>query len=379
MFTLCHSILYYKRKQGFMDAEKIQEKIKEIEQEIKSLPYHKGTEHHIGKLRAKLAKLRAEIIKTKSRKTAASSFAVKKQGDATVVLIGLPSVGKSTLLNKLTGSKSKVGHYPFTTLDVIPGSLHYQGAQIQIFDVPGLISGAAGGKGGGKEILSVVRVTDLLVLIASAQEPKTFGLMEKELELAGVRINQEKPGIFIEKRLKHGIEILGNPGLSPQTIKSLAQEFKMPNAKITFKKKVSQDELIDALMGNRVYAPGIKVISKTDLLSPKEEKKLLEKFKDCLFISSKKNLGLEQLKEKIFQELNIIRVYLRQTLRAKPEKKPLICKKETTVLEAARKISQDLAQEIKGAKIKGSSARHLNQFVGPNHKLQDQDQIFFVK
>lgn len=365
-----------------MNEEKIKKQIEEIEKEIETTPYHKGTEHHIGKLKAKLAKLRHQIIETqKKKKGCGRGFAVKKQGDATAVLVGMPSVGKSTLLNRLTKAESKVGHYPFTTLTVIPGVMHYKGAHIQIFDVPGLIKGAAVGRGSGKEILSVVRVADLLVLIASAEDPETLKLMEKELRLAGVRIEQKPPLIEIEKRNRDGIEISGAPSsISEKTIKSLLQSFKIINAKIIFREKINQDQLIDTLLGNRVYVPAIKVFSKADLINSEQQKSLCKKIGDeCLFVSSKYNIGIEELKRRIFEKLDLVRIYLRQSPKAKPEKEPLIGRRGMTVKEAAERISEKLAEEIKGAKIKGPSALFLNQLVGKNHCLQDEDQIFFVK
>ena len=82
--------------------------------------YNKATSHHIGKLKAKLSKLKEESLQRSSGGTKGQGFHVKKSGDATVVLVGFPSVGKSTLLNNITNAESKVGAYQFTTLDIVP-------------------------------------------------------------------------------------------------------------------------------------------------------------------------------------------------------------------------------------------------------------------
>ena len=110
----------------------IEEKIKDIEDEIQKTPYNKATSHHIGKLKAKLSKLKEESLQRSSGGHKGQGFHVKKTGDATVVLVGFPSVGKSTLLNEITNAESKVGAYQFTTLDIVPGVMEHKNAKIQV-------------------------------------------------------------------------------------------------------------------------------------------------------------------------------------------------------------------------------------------------------
>ena len=145
----------------------IPEKIKAIQDEIGRTQLNKATEHHIGLLKAKIAKLKREqeAVQTKKSSKKSDGFDVRRSGDATVVFIGLPSVGKSTLLNALTGSKSSVGAFQFTTVTVVPGILDYRGAKIQMLDLPGIIKGASSGKGLGKRILSVARSADIVLLV----------------------------------------------------------------------------------------------------------------------------------------------------------------------------------------------------------------------
>ncbi len=157
------------------------EKIKQIEEEMKKTQINKKTEHHIGLLKAKLARLREEL-ETSTSKGGGPAFEIRKGGDATVVLIGLPSVGKSTILNRLTNAKSKVAAYAFTTLTVVPGILRLNGADIQILDLPGIISGASSGRGRGRRVLSVARNADLVLLVLDVFQPGQVQLLKNERE-----------------------------------------------------------------------------------------------------------------------------------------------------------------------------------------------------
>src|SRR3989475_3390748 len=165
---------------------------------MKKTQINKKTEHHIGLLKAKLARLREELESSTS-KGGGEAFEIRKGGDATVVLIGLPSVGKSTILNRLTNVKSKVAAYAFTTLTVVPGILRLNGADIQILDLPGIISGASSGRGRGRRVLSVARNADLVMLVLDVFQPGQVQLLKSELHAMGIRIDQRPPDVVISR------------------------------------------------------------------------------------------------------------------------------------------------------------------------------------
>src|ERR687892_1719786 len=190
----------------------IPEKIKEIQDQIHRTQINKATEFHIGLLKAKIARLKREMQENVHGKTMHSGgenigFDVRKAGDATVVLIGLPSVGKSTLLNALTNAKSRVASYQFTTLTAVPGIMEYRGARIQILDLPGIIEGAAAGRGIGKRVLSVARNADLVLIVLDVFQPHHLGILKNELAEIGIKIDEQPPNIVVEKTSMGGISI----------------------------------------------------------------------------------------------------------------------------------------------------------------------------
>lgn len=94
---------------------------------------NKATAGHLGLLKARLAKLRRELITPKGGGGGTGEgFDVAKTGDARVGFVGFPSVGKSTLLSNLAGVYSEVAAYEFTTLTTVPGCIKYKGAKIQV-------------------------------------------------------------------------------------------------------------------------------------------------------------------------------------------------------------------------------------------------------
>jgi hypothetical protein len=357
----------------------ITEQISNIEKEIRETPYHKGTEHYIGKLRAKLARLREKQLEDaiKSKSGGGGGYAVKKQGDATVVLVGPPSAGKSTLLNKLTNAKSKIAPYEFTTVTVIPGMLDYRDAKLQILDVPGLIEGAEIGKGKGREVLSVVRGADLLVLISDIQRPKVFKDIETTLYDSGIRINTSPPLMNIEKKVKGGITIHSNikQNISKETIKEMASTFRIPNGDIVIKEKLTMDRLVDAFSKNRIYIPAIYVINKSDM-AKKLEKKKLDNID--IIISSKKGINIDELKELMWEKLELVRVYLIKEKEKPNKNNPLIMKKEQTLADVARKIGEEFAEEKEKAIIWGKGSKFPGQEISLSTKIQEGMMVRFI-
>lgn len=358
----------------------LDEDIKAIEDEIRKTKYNKATSHHIGKLKAKLARIKDEVQKRASSKSGGEGYSVRKSGDATVVLVGFPSVGKSTLLNSLTDAESEIGAYEFTTLSVIPGAMEYKGATIQILDVPGLVKGAASGRGRGKEVIAVVRNADLAVILLDVFQPVHYNVLVQELYDAGIRLNTRPPDVRIRRKFRGGVNISSTLSLDldEELIKSVLSEYRIHNADVLIRENIDVDQLIDAILGNRKYLPGLVVINKIDLADEHIIRECREKFPDGLLISADKNINMDELKESLYQKLGFIRIYLKPQGEPPDMDEPMIVLDGISVGEICDKLHRDFRKRFRYAQIWGTSAKHDGQRAGLEHVLHDNDILSII-
>lgn len=348
------------------------ERIQELEQKLKETPVNKATETERGRLKARIAELKKEKQQKQKGTGDTTGYAVEKHGDATVALVGFPSVGKSSLLNKLTNAESETGKYEFTTLDVNPGMMTHKGANIQILDVPGLIGGAAEGKGDGKQVISVVRNAELVLIMLDPDEMR-FSEIKQEMYNADIRLNQSPPDIKVEKKGKGGINVSStvNLDLDEETIKQLMYEKGYTNANIVIREQIDIDKLIDSLMDNRKYLPMISAVNKIDTVED-EEQEIFEEEHDIV-ISAETGKNLEKLKDLIFENLDLIRIYMKEKGEDPDTEEPLILEKDSTVGDALHQLPGDMKDRFKDARVTGESSKFPEQRVEEEHQLADED------
>ncbi|RMW39938.1 MAG: GTP-binding protein [Nitrosopumilus sp.] len=363
----------------------IPEKIKAIQDEMARTQINKATEHHLGLLKAKIAKLKREQEDTAAKKSGMKSdgFDVRRTGDATVVFIGLPSVGKSTLLNKLTGAKSAVGAFQFTTLTVVPGMMEYRGAKIQVLDLPGIIKGASTGKGLGKRILSVARTADLVLLVLDVFQPYHEDVLVNELGNIGIRLNQLPPNITIEKAAMGGIAIAQQVKLTKITekhLKDILHLYGIVSARVVVREDVTSEQLSDHIAGNISYSKALTVLNKIDLVDEKFLKDLKTKIKsDVIEVSANSDINIETLQEKIYEKLKFIRIYMRPKGGETDFKEPLIAREGDTVEDICNKLHRRMRREFRYGMVWGKSVKFGGQRVGLSHILQDEDVLTIIK
>jgi len=353
------------------------ERIKELEEELQKTKSNKRTQGAIGLLKARISRLKEDVQKKSSSKGKTSGYAVKKSGDATIVLLGFPSVGKSTLLNALCNTESPVAEYSFTTLSVIPGAVVYKGAKFQILDVPGIVYGAASGKGRGREVLSVIRNADLVLIVIDATNPGQFKSIIKEVRESGVRINQTPPQMKIKKKAKGGISVSSTVKLKkmlPETIKGICRELRITNADVLIKEDMDVDRFIDGIEANKVYIPGVVAINKSDLISTEERKKVKSQLNPDIFISANKKKGMVELLDLMYERLQFMRIYLKEVGKKADMKEPLIVQRGATVRDVCSKLHKDFVKKFKYIRLWGPTAKFDGQMIRNLKKpLQDGD------
>jgi len=318
---------YLAAEKRLRQARTPEEKVSILEEMLAIIPKHKGTDHLQGDLKAKIAALRRQMERRPGGARRANLYYVGKDGAGQVVLVGPPNSGKSMLLSSLTRATPEVAPYPFTTHKPLPGMMPYQDIQIQLVDLPPFTPELA-----EPWQFGIVRNADLVLIIIDVGEDACLEQLETLLDML------EKARI------------------------SIIQE--------------GQSQLKDGFW----YKRGLVVANKEDLPDAAERVEILRESlfnKIPLFpVSAMKRQGLEVLKEEIYRSLDVIRTYTKAPGKPPSMDQPVVLKKGSTVIDAARSIHKDFAQNLKYARIWGK-VYYNGQRVERHHILEDGDIVEF--
>lgn len=321
----------------------------------------------------KLARLRAQLLEPGpgAGGGGGSGFDVSKSGDARIALVGFPSVGKSTFLSKITKTKSEVAAYAFTTLTAIPGVLEYGGAEIQVLDLPGIIEGAAEGKGRGRQVISAAKTSDLILMVLDAtKRAEQRALLEGELEAVGIRLNREAPNIYLKVKKAGGMKItFQNPpkgNLDEKMAFNILKDYKMLNVEVLIRDEYATvDDLIDIIMkDHRKYIKCLYVYNKIDSVSLDFLDKLARE-PHTVVMSCELDLGIEDVVDRCWAELRLIRVYTKRKGIDPDFGEALIVRNGSSIEDVCDAVHRTLKETFKYALVWGASAVHTPQRTYP--------------
>lgn len=151
------TVEYYKAEEAYTEAKTREEKIKCLEEMIRLLPKHKGSENVLSQLRGRLAKLKKQKDTVAGRR---QEISIKKEGVGQVCLISLPNSGKSTLLKQLTGVNVEIADFPYTTTKPEVGMMPYEDVWVQIIEIPSTFE---------PQWMGIVHSTDLIIRVIDSE------------------------------------------------------------------------------------------------------------------------------------------------------------------------------------------------------------------
>ncbi len=312
---------YFTAEKNFRTAKSPVEKIAALEEMLAIMPKHKGTDHLRAELRTRIAKLTQ--LATKKTGTQRASLVMEKEGAAQVVVIGLPNAGKSQLVSSVTNASPTVAEYPFTTHTATPGMMEFENIKIQLIDTPPLAPQSI-----EFWLPPILRRADALLVILDLSEAPLAQMKDITEQLGKMRIS-----IGIGKAEEGTI-------LSQQKALIIGNKLDLANARQNY-----------ATLHNK-YGRQLPLMA----------------------LSVKEGNGLAELRLKIYQTLEIIRVYTK-TPRQKPDfADPIILEKGSTLADAATEVHKDFRARLKYARVWGSG-KHDGIMVKRDHVLQDGDVI----
>jgi hypothetical protein len=284
----------------------------------------------------------------------------------------------------VTDTKSEAAAYEFTTLTCIPGNIVINDTKIQMLDLPGIIEGAAAGRGRGREVIAVARSADLVMMVLDAAREHNNqhrDILSRELETMGIRLNKRPPGIYYKKKVTGGVKFnatcpLTQLGDDPRdTVSRILGSYRIHNAEVLFREDCSVDDLIDVIEGNRKYIRCLYVYNKIDTLSIEEVDDLARK-PDSVVISIYMNLNLDYMLQRMWDYLGLIRIYTKRRGQQPDLTEPIVLSSERsglTVEAACKSISKELLEIFNFALVWGRSTKFNPQRVGLTHVMTDED------
>lgn len=316
---------YREAEARYRQARTAEEKIAALEEMLARIPKHKGTEKLQADLKRRLSKLRHQETRLSGGKRHA--ITVPREGCAQVALLGAPNAGKSQVLASLTNARPEVAPYPYTTQMPAPGMVLWENVQIQLVDLPPLSRDHTPGW-----VSTILRNGDAALLVADLSTDEVLDQVEMVLEVAGqMKVFPVAPGQA--------------PAGAPP----------------------SHCYLRCLLLGWQADAPG----------APERLEILREFYSDRypLEVASRDDAAaLERLKGRLFDFLELMRVYTRAPGGEPDRSRPFVLPRGSTLRDVAGRIHKDFADRLKFGRLWGS-APFEGQRVSPDYVLADQDVV----
>jgi len=365
---------YAVAEKKFHEAKTELEKLAALQEMKSAAPKHKGAEKLRAEITKKISLLRKKMEKQKAQsKGSGHSINVKKEGVGQIVVIGTPNTGKSSLINSITNASLAVGNYEFTTTKPEVATMDFDGAMVQLVEVPALIEGSSKGKANGIQILSVIRNADAAVVVLEEENAqKQLEIILNETNEAKIKLNQEKPLIKISTSNFPGINIAGKKFLEvkEEILIEFLKSMSLQNCNVIINEKADLKKVSEVLDNRIVYKKILGVITKS---SGKEIQLKDLKGKEVNYVHFSEN-NLNEIKKQIFSLLGKILIYTRRPGEKENLTEPLVLPEGITVKEVAKVLHRDFAQNLKFVKVWGSGS-FPGQKVSRDFKLKDRDLI----
>lgn len=365
-----------------MEARTIEEKIEALEEFLSAVPKHKGTENLRAWATRRLAELREELEERRKRGAGRGpSFFLEKEGAGQVAVVGPPNSGKSLLVNRLTGARTAVSEFPFSTTVPVPGMLKHEDVYFQLVDTPPLARESSY----FSRVVGLIRNSDAVLIVLDNTSDVVGDYLDvvDMLESSGVLLRKPRGRVVIERSRsgRTGIRVTLMGKLVDATVddvRRLLESYHIYNALVKVYGEVSLDDVEASIFENRIYKPSLVAINKADLDAERARRNFeeLSKLADSpvLVCSAKLGSGLESLGKLLFETLGIIRVYTKQP-NGEVSRKPLILPRGSTVYSVAQAIHSDFVERFQYARVWGPSAKYPGERVGLHHAVSDGDVV----